>query len=1617
MKSMFGKKKKEDVDPERPAAAPEAPSKMQKAWATIKQVQTDPAVLFQKQRPPPAPRSIYFNEPLPEHFFDHKKKPIPTVVYATNQVLTAKYTIYNFIFKNLLEQFRRVANIFFLSECSDRVCGHATLHNANFHPPRPPPAVLVILQFFPKFATINPVLAMLPLLAVLAITAAKDGYEDVKRHQSDRHINRQLVRVMTASSWMNPNVMEAKERSFSSSWRAFKAKWLGGKQRQSKKLAKQREEREKAVHTAGEVVATPRVSTADAPGGGGAPDTLPLNRQHSDAGNSVVSPQSPGLTQSVSRASTNLRRASTMGHSSIHDGYETTPEGRIMHNGRLLSPQEEERYHKKNAPRWAKQHWEDLRVGDFVLIKNDEPIPADVIICATSEEEDGCFIETKNLDGETNLKSRHAVPELATLVRTAADCASAAMRVDAEPLDTNMYRLNASVTLADRFDAEGNPLRCPVTLNQILLRGCNLRNTKWVIGVVLMTGADTKIIANSGATPSKRSRVEIQMNPMVYVNLLILAAMAIGCAIADSRIEHHFFDRDAYWEFAATQSDDNPNINGLVTFGNALITFQNIVPISLYISIEVVRTIQAYFIFDDAEIFYEKTNRRTTARSWNLADDLGQIQYIFSDKTGTLTQNLMLFRECAIGGVTYRGEQSPVAATGSGKPQANGEASLDHSLNEKHITPPSSNSGDETASASSHSGRKRPKQPAEGEPFRDSKLSTAVRNLDSTHGQQLGRFWRCLALCHTALASETEDGLIEYKAQSPDEQALVQAAAETGFVFLSKDRNTLNLQVPGTAEIEKYELLSVLEFTSARKRMSVILRRHSDSKILVLSKGADSVIFERSAAGQDDVKANTDEALEEFANKGLRTLCLAGKELTEHEYNEWAFRYHDASVALEDREQKMEFLASELEKGFTLYGATAIEDRLQDGVPETIADLKRAGINVWVATGDKLETAIAIGYSTQLLAQDMNLIVVRGGEYGEPNSAYEQLRKAIERFFGGREALANMKHQPPNAEGDRRNSSRFSLSGSRRPSLQQRRSRSSISNRSLVGDDNGQRTGGYALVIDGNALGHALSEDFSKDLLLNISTQCKAVICCRVSPLQKALIVRLIKDGLGVMTLAIGDGANDVSMIQAAHVGIGIAGEEGLQAVNSSDYAIAQFRFLKRLLLVHGHWDYYRNGLMITNFFYKEIINISYLFFFQIYCAWSTTYALDYVYILLWNAFWTVAAVIGAGVFDRPVSDRALMEIPELYRDSREHKYFGLKPFGWCMLDGMYQGVVMLFFILYTYDMTTARNDGYDVQLYEFSTVIAYASVLCANLFTGLIVRAWTWWIVAAVFLGPVLFNIFTPVYAAFSPETIWTYSYGNNHYLYHSINFWMAGIFAIVLALLPRYLARFVKETYFPTDLDIIRHVEKRDPNHDFLNDPRMPGLRQRAKYADASAQQQQHGSAEDGGDVEGAGGSGALAPPDRSALAMHDLRPTASRASSTHYDMLTGTERPSRGYTFSHEDLPADSRPGRKAPRKRGGTLRKLLPIPGSLSRSTRRKDKRAAEERRLSMIEQHDEERERERAAEARAEEEEDQEATDLERRRSLGPGPEDDAVPREEEDEEEGVGGDERVGRPT
>ncbi|KAF8077575.1 phospholipid-translocating ATPase [Lyophyllum atratum] len=1301
--------------------------------------------LFSRKREPGPPRTIFVNEHIPAHYIDPKGKPKPEHVYTSNQVITSKYTVITFLPRNLLEQFRRVANLFFLG--------------------------ISVLQFVPKFSTISPGVVILPLIIILTVTALKDGYEDVKRHESDKRVNHSSVKVLVGGEWKNTNAMEAKSKTF--------IRGIGRPRRRAPKPS----------------------STAD------------------DDSDSELDE---------------------------------------------VSPEDENEKSRGPKPRWKRVLWEDLNVGDFVKIMDGEPIPADIMICATSEEEDVAFVETKNLDGETNLKSRHAVPPLSHL-RDAARCADRqnSFRVNCDRPDTDMYRLQANV--------EVNGETSPVDLSMTLLRGTVLRNTRWAIGVVMFTGLDTKIVLNSGGTPSKRSKVERQMNPQVFINLIILGALAICCAIADSLLQVKYLPLGAPWLYGADLSDDNPRINGLITWAYSLLTFQTIVPISLYISIEFVRTCQAAFIYFDADIWYEKTGQATVCRSWNLSDDLGQID-VRSE------------------GRAYRGDAD----------MADGEDIVENvkpaSINsETNIEPVAVNIDLWAAAQSSTSNLAiEPQGPAQDVAkvaekkaketpikFRDAFLTQDLEDAvnadpeseNAPHSRLLNGFFTVLALCHTVLTSvDPVTGEIEYKAQSPDEAALVQAAADVGFVFCGRDKEILSLRTPSSSpDVEKYELLNILEFTSARKRMSVVLRKlgGEDGRLFLLTKGADNIVFQRLKDSERDLMAETEAHLSEFANNGLRTLTLAYKVIAEDDYRAWSDRYHEASISLEDREDKIEAVCNELEQDLRLLGATAIEDRLQDGVPETIADLKRAGIRIWVATGDKLETAIAIGRSTNLIANDSNIIIIRGGNEGR--TVYQQMVHAIDKFF------------PENGLGTG-DLPRPSTS-SRDHNIPLQRIDTGVS--SIVGSQNGDRPGGFVLVIDGAALLHAFEDEENKSTLLRLATMCEGVICCRVSPLQKALVVRLVKDGLGVMTLAIGDGANDVSMIQAADVGVGISGEEGLQAVNSSDYAIAQFRFLKKLLLVHGHWSYARNGTMILNFFYKNVVPVGVLWWFQIYDGWSANFVFDYIYILFWNSVWTIAPVVGIGLFDRVLDYHILMDVPELYHYGRRGTWFGLRSFFVYLFDGLYQSAIIFFIILYAYAPSpTSRSDGFGINLQEFSTTMAVVAVMVANIYTGFSATAWNAWVFFAVFIGIVVVWIFTIIYSLISPGYAVTSLYGNYFLLFTSAYFWFCIPITFFLSLAPRLLVKAWKFGFAPDDLDTMRWISKYEPHRDFAHDARITHLKTLRRPASSASRRTSRSRFND------------------SVTSLDMRRPSVDVRAASRTDMATGLVSVDHGFDFATEE-----------------------------------------------------------------------------------------------------------------
>lgn len=989
-------------------------------------------------------------------------------------------------------------------------------------------------QIFSIFGVTNPGLAAVPLIIILTVTAIKDGIEDARRSSLDNELNNAPVHRLT--DWDNVNTVETRI----SMWRKFKKAnsravlWIWRSMKQTKRMHMRKQKSNLVPDQKLE-----KALAADERRGSVLSEDLHYAPDPDDdnEGMEMTPVQSPALNSRTSGASHYVDALQSLDIPKDSTGERQTPRPAKKKNyGSLINPRKE----VTEQARFKRDYWKNVQVGDFVRLRNEEPIPADIIVLATSETDGACYIETKNLDGETNLKVRTAIHS-GRKVRRARDCEATEFTIESEPPHANLYAYSAVVRWQqyDPRDPQAPPKEMaePIGINNLLLRGCTLRNTEWILGVVAFTGEETKIMINSGITPSKRAFLSKDLNWNVIYNFMILFGMCLTAGLVEGTTWAKPNTSIKYFEFGSYGG--TAAVNGLITFFAAMVLFQDLIPISLYISLEIIRTAQAFFIYSDVYMYYEKLDYPCTPKSWNLSDDLGQIEYVFSDKTGTLTQNVMEFKKCSINGVPY-GEAYTEALAGMRKRQG-------------------VNVEEEGAKAREQIARDRVttieglRNIYDNPYFRDDDMTFVapdfVADLRGDGGdeqkEKCENFMLTLALCHSVITERTpgDPPMIEFKAQSPDEAALVATARDVGFTVMGRENELIFVNVHG--EERTFTILNTLEFNSTRKRMSAIVRM-PNGKIILLCKGADSIIYSRLRRGeQAELRKTTAEHLEMFAREGLRTLCIAQRELDEDEYQKWNLEHDAAAESVQDRDDKLDAVADKIERDLTLLGGTAIEDRLQDGVPDAIQLLAQAGVKLWVLTGDKVETAINIGFSCNLLDNDMDLIILKAEE-DNLDQAEELLDKHLASFgkTGSDEELkaAQQNHEAPAPT--------------------------------------------HALIIDGDTLKLVLDVRLKQKFLL-LCKECRSVLCCRVSPAQKAAVVRLVKHGLEVITLSIGDGANDVAMIQEAHVGVGIAGEEGRQAVMSSDYAIGQFRFLTRLMLVHGRWSYRRLAEMIPNFFYK----------------------------------------------------------------------------------------------------------------------------------------------------------------------------------------------------------------------------------------------------------------------------------------------------------------------------------------------------------------------------------------------------------------------------------------------
>ncbi|KAL9326309.1 hypothetical protein ACSQ67_006954 [Phaseolus vulgaris] len=1003
---------------------------------------------------------------------------------------------------------------------------------------------------------------------------------------------------------------------------------------------------------------------------------------------------------------------------------------------------------------FAYSKWRDLKVGDVVRVEKDEFFPADLILLASNYDDAICYVETMNLDGETNLKLKQALEGTSKLQE---DSSFQNFRsvITCEDPNANLYTFVGSMELDDQ--------QYPLAPQQLLLRDSKLRNTDFVYGVVIFTGHDTKVMQNATDPPSKRSKIEKRMDKIIYCLFFLLILISfIGSiffgVITNDDIENGRMKR---WYLRPDDTEiyydpNEPVAAAILHFLTALMLYSYLIPISLYVSIEIVKVLQSIFINQDVNMYYAETDKPAHARTSNLNEELGQVDTILSDKTGTLTCNSMEFIKCSIAGVAY----------------GRGVTEVERALSRRH----ESDSVQELKEVKNIAKVGESKSSIKGFNFMDERIMNGSW-IKEPNANVIQNFLRLLAVCHTAIPEIDEGtGKVSYEAESPDEAAFVIAARELGFEFYERTHTAISLReldpITGLKTERSYKILNVLEFSSARKRMSVIVR-DKEGKLLLLSKGADSVMFERIAKNGRDFEENTRQHISEYADSGLRTLILAYRELNEEEYYQFNKEFTEAkNLVSADQEQIVDGIIQNIEKDLILLGATAVEDKLQDGVPECIDKLAQAGIKLWVLTGDKMETAINIGFSCSLLRQGMKQIII---------SSDTPENKALEKMEDKSAADVAIKSSV----------------------IRQLREASALLSSS---DENYEA---LALIIDGKSLTYAL-EDGVSDLFLELAIGCASVICCRSSPKQKALVTRLVKMRTGSTTLAIGDGANDVGMLQEADIGIGISGVEGMQAVMSSDIAIAQFRFLERLLLVHGHWCYRRISSMICYFFYKNIAFGFTLFFFEIYASFSGQAAYNDWFMSLYNVFFTSLPVIALGVFDQDVSSKLCLKFPLLYQEGIQNILFSWKRIiGW-VVNGVVTSAIIFFFCIHAMEQQAFRKGGEVVELEVLGATMYTCVVWVVNCQMALSITYFTY--VQHIFIwGSIIFwYIFLLAYGAIDPSFSTTAYKVFIEALAPAPYFWIITLLILIASLLPYFVYASIQMRFFPMYHQMIQWIRK---------------------------------------------------------------------------------------------------------------------------------------------------------------------------------------------------------------
>ena len=1236
--------------------------------------------------------------------------------------------------------------------------------------------------------------------------------------------------------------------------------------------------------------------------------------------------------------------------------------------------------------RFYKDKCQSIKVGNIIKIYKDELIPADVLIVKSSLKSGLCYMQTSNLDGENALKPREAfnltqdnIFNKSKIINKLFNYQKEHFFIEVLPPNKDIYNIEGTVF----YDKNKNY----ISIKNILLRGARLKNVDYVYGIVLYSGHDTKLMQNIGHSSLKMSSIDIKLNYIILIIFIIciiinIISSLLGISIRESLLPN-YDEGDINAEYVLYYRDKETRKNYLEIIRiitNNFLIYNTFIPISIIISNAFCKILQTIYLQQFSPEYKEDKDDKIKCFSTGLLDELGNVKYIFSDKTGTLTKNEMVFRGCSIYTQLFDDSSNNNNDSMTDSFYAQSFLNLQYpntsALSRKNI------SFNESTKMATNLSKLSSSKISENFGLNNflrflqnniTFKNNAYQNITpfNSVGEAIEHFFINIIINHDVLIEYNDKNEINFQGPSPDEITLVTAAYEFGFCFVSRENNIISIELHdqnGNIKEKQYKILQKFDFTSERQCSSIIVEDNISKRKILYIKGSDRKIFNSlDEYSLKNIHPKTKQHVDQFAKQGLRTLCYGFKYIKNNDYEKWEKEYIETkykSMTNKELCGVLDLLINRIESNVVLLGVSALEDKLQNEVEKDIKKFIEAGINFWMITGDKMDTAESIGYSCGIFSEDCEVYKIKDTnnvqqvintmkdisqkidkiDYELNNitqnhhekmvrnkiipddEKYRKLRKYRNRFNSFNIEInnenqndvknkiegksMNVHHKKLNENNqlndnikqiedkykinpekeleknpktinenihsieindqinshinkEKKNVSQFKslnkekdneyknkqffqlIKKTNEGSIHSKESENKIifkymaknienasGDISMIKNDvkkfrqsiksseifesnenyqnmnssnernqkeeqkleikdnkndykeNNENTkikkykdipleekqfieyfdfcqkelykcaikhserlkifkikylypkpidneynfkkikSKFSLMLEGSAITTCMTDGEAADLFWGLIQRSRSLICCRASPSQKSQIVNFIKKKTDSITLAIGDGGNDVNMIRTSNVGIGIFGKEGYQAAYNSDYAISQFKYLKRLLFYDGRITLRRNTYFLYHYFFKNFIFTMVLFWFGLNSCFSGGNYYDDYYSMGFNSFATVVLIAVYEIlhedFDPDFSsfkekEKNLLKnlLPDIYKQFRDSYPFNLVKFFSIFIISILLSYICYIIPTYsfTYNYYGSNQIGYQYSIRDTSFV-TYISIL-----------------------------------------------------------------------------------------------------------------------------------------------------------------------------------------------------------------------------------------------------------------------------------------------------------------